>query len=296
MEKKGICIVLALILCLSLATPIFANPSDNGTNSGALGPTTWTWENLITISNIVSKSAFQFEGSNAFPYSSTEKINTTAPTTITVISTGWDAGLIVNFRKITNLTVNSFEYINEPVMLATGECLDGDGDDLSTMGYTAGSTFILESGTYMIWFPLWDGTSVLFVEVGASVSSQPAAPASPASNEIKVILNDKPVVFDQPPIIENGRTLVPLRAIFEAMGADVKWEPSTQTVTAARGNITITLKIGSNELVRNNEIIVLDVPAKIVGGRTLVPARAVAESFGADVKWIQATRTVTITE
>ena len=120
--------------------------------------------------------------------------------------------------------------------------------------------------------------------------------ATPASDEIKVIVNGTAVAFDQPPIIENGRTLVPLRAIFEALGAEVEWEQSTQTVTAVRGDVTITLQIGSNILKRNGESIELDVPAKIVGGRTLVPARAVAESFGAEVGWDAKTRTVTITE
>jgi len=89
-------------------------------------------------------------------------------------------------------------------------------------------------------------------------------------------------------------TLVPLRAIFEALGATVEWEQSTQTVTAVKDDITIILKIGDSFLTKNGERIALDVPAKIVGGRTLVPARAVAESFGADVQWDGTTRTVTI--
>jgi len=118
----------------------------------------------------------------------------------------------------------------------------------------------------------------------------------PPAQEIKVLVNGAALAFDQPPIIENGRTLVPLRAIFEALGATVEWEQSTQTVTAVKDDITITLKIGDAFLTKNGERIALDVPAKIVGGRTLVPARAVAESFGADVQWDQATRTVTITE
>jgi len=122
----------------------------------------------------------------------------------------------------------------------------------------------------------------------------PATP--PPTQEIKVLVNGTAVAFDQPPIIENGRTLVPLRAIFEALGATVEWEQSTQTVTAVKDDITIILKIGDAFLTKNGERIALDVPAKIVGGRTLVPARAVAESFGADVQWDQATRTVTITE
>ena len=120
--------------------------------------------------------------------------------------------------------------------------------------------------------------------------------SSTQENEIKVFVNGKAVVFDQPPIAENGRTLVPMRAIFEALGASVAWEQSTQTVTAKRGDITISLQIGSNILVKNGVRIELDVPAKAVGGRTLVPVRAISESLGSSVKWDQNTRTVTITD
>jgi hypothetical protein len=125
----------------------------------------------------------------------------------------------------------------------------------------------------------------------------PATPALPSSSDvITVLVNGAAVIFDQPPVVQSGRTLVPLRAIFEALGANVAWEQSTQTVTATRGNTTVTLSIGSNILNRNGEQVTLDVPAQIVGGRTLVPARAVAESFGAAVGWDPDTRTVTITE
>jgi len=135
-----------------------------------------------------------------------------------------------------------------------------------------------------------------FVRVGGSGSGATPAPTPAPAQEIKVLVNGTALTFDQPPIIENGRTLVPLRAIFEALGADVDWEQSTQTVTAVKDDITIVLKIGDAFLTKNGERITLDVPAKIVGGRTLVPARAVAESFGAEVGWDQTTRTVTIKE
>ena len=117
---------------------------------------------------------------------------------------------------------------------------------------------------------------------------------APADDTIKVTVDGVMVDFDQPPIIENGRTLVPLRAIFEAMGATVEWDEDSQTVTSVLGDITISLQIGSDILYRNGEAITLDVPALIVGGRTLVPARAVAESFGAAVDWVEQTRTVII--
>ncbi len=97
--------------------------------------------------------------------------------------------------------------------------------------------------------------------------------------------NGELMVFDQPPIIESDRTLVPLRAIFEAFGATVEWDEATKTITANKATITLSLQIGSNILYKNDEQIMLDVPAKIIGGRTLVPIRAISESFGAQVNW-----------
>ena len=123
-----------------------------------------------------------------------------------------------------------------------------------------------------------------------------------ARERIHVVYNGTPVQFDQPPIIQNGRTLVPMRAIFEAMGAEVTWIQSTQTVQAARGTTLVTMRIGHNIMTVSSTISVdahnftLDVPAQIIGGRTLVPARAIAEAFGADVQWDAATQTVIITE
>jgi len=116
------------------------------------------------------------------------------------------------------------------------------------------------------------------------------------SDEIRVLLNGQMLSFDVPPQIIDDRTMVPLRGIFEAMNASVDWDQATQTVTAILGDITVSLRIGSNELIRNGAVITLDVPAQIVNDRTLVPARAVAESFGANVDWDEATRTVIITQ
>jgi len=123
----------------------------------------------------------------------------------------------------------------------------------------------------------------------------PAAPEAPASSGISVTLNGAQIQFDQPPIMEGGRTLVPLRAIFEALGATVTWDGSTQTAAAVRDNITVTVQIGSDRLTRNGQNITLDVPAQMVNNRTLVPARAVAEAFGATVNWDGTTQTVIIT-
>lgn len=112
--------------------------------------------------------------------------------------------------------------------------------------------------------------------------------------DIVVTLNGIELAFDQPPIIQNGRTLVPFRAIFEALGATVNWNDATKTVTAQKDNTKIQITIGDNKLYKNGIPIELDVPAQIVNDRTLVPVRAISEAFGCDVSWDGDTKTVYI--
>jgi len=107
----------------------------------------------------------------------------------------------------------------------------------------------------------------------------------PYEGGIRVFFNGMQVEFDQPPIMQDGRTLVPLRAIFEAMGADIDWDGDTQTVTAVRAGAIVTMQVGNPVITVNGNNLTLDVPPILYGGRTLVPARAVAESFGANVEW-----------
>ena len=109
-----------------------------------------------------------------------------------------------------------------------------------------------------------------------------------------VSLNGEKLKFDMPPIIQKGRTLVPMRAIFEALGAEVSWDDATQTVTATATDKSITVQIGNPQIQVNGEPIKLDVPPQIVKDRTLVPVRAIGESFGATVDWDDATQTVII--
>lgn len=130
-------------------------------------------------------------------------------------------------------------------------------------------------------------------------NSEPAAkPAVPAADNTKppvVILDNKQLSFEVPPVIENGRTLVPLRAIFEAMGANVQWNNSTRTVTATKATTTVVLPVGSTAPTINGSAQKLDVPAKIVNDRTLAPLRFVGEAFGGKVAWNGTTRMITIT-
>ncbi len=115
--------------------------------------------------------------------------------------------------------------------------------------------------------------------------------------DIRVIVNGDEVVFpDQKPAIVNDRTLVPLRAIFEALKAEVEWDDETKTVTSKKGDISVSLAIDSDRLYQNGQEKILDVPAQIMNGRTMVPVRAISEAFQCQVGWDQNTRTVTVEE
>lgn len=112
-----------------------------------------------------------------------------------------------------------------------------------------------------------------------------------ANEGIKVYLDEELLEFDVPPMVQNERTLVPMRAIFEKLGATVEWNQETQTARATKDNLTIGIKIGSGEMTRidsnadKTEIHNLDVPAVAVNGRTLIPLRAVSEAFLCKVEW-----------
>jgi hypothetical protein len=112
---------------------------------------------------------------------------------------------------------------------------------------------------------------------------------------IGVMVNGKSVEFDVPPTLINGRTLVPFRAIFEALGMEVRWSPETRTAIGTSNHTEVVLTVGSIEAAINGSMKVLDVPPMIVNGRTLVPLRFVGEALGADVKWYPDTRDITIT-
>jgi len=111
---------------------------------------------------------------------------------------------------------------------------------------------------------------------------------------ISIHIDGTPATFAQSATIIEGRTLVPLRAIFNELGASITWDNDTQTVTAEKEGVTVVMQIGNRVFTRNGEQITLDVPPQIVDGRTFVPARAVGESFGAEVGWEQDTQTITI--
>ncbi len=117
------------------------------------------------------------------------------------------------------------------------------------------------------------------------------------TQNISIVVNGETLTgLDQPPVIVNGRTLVPVRAILQALGATVDWNDTEKKATAVKGDTSLELKIGSKTIMKNGSPYTADVASKIINSRTCIPARAVSELLNMTVSWDEATRTVYISE
>jgi hypothetical protein len=115
------------------------------------------------------------------------------------------------------------------------------------------------------------------------------------AQDISVTINGSPVSFqDIGPQEIQGRVLVPVRGVLEKLGANVAWVPQTHSVVASNAQIDIELKIGDRRATVNSQTVMLDVPAQILAGHTMVPLRFLGEALGAKVGWNGQTHTVMI--
>lgn len=137
---------------------------------------------------------------------------------------------------------------------------------------------------------------VVTQDLAEHIQSRAGSIYIPPVGEVTVRLRGRMVHLDQAPVIGNSRTLVGLRAIAEAMGAQVEWEGATQSVRVILGSRQVLVRVGSNVvIIRENgqeTTLVNDIAPVIIGGRTMVPARVLAEGLGLTVGWSPETRTV----
>ena len=120
---------------------------------------------------------------------------------------------------------------------------------------------------------------------------------SVAAEEIVCVQYNGTIVdFDVPAQVINGRTMVPIRKIFELMGATVEWNEDTQTATSKKGDHMVSMTINSNTMYIDGNAVVMDCVPITVNDRTLVPVRYVAEAFGCDVDWVEETSTVLLSD
>ncbi|HWP97266.1 MAG TPA: stalk domain-containing protein [Syntrophomonadaceae bacterium] len=131
-------------------------------------------------------------------------------------------------------------------------------------------------------------TCLLFVTV--LIPSRPVQ----AQSGISIVVHGNYLYTDVAPIIINDRTLVPMSAIFNALGAQVYWDSNTQEIKGYRGSDEIILQIGNNQAVVNGSVFSLDTPPIIYYDRTMVPVSFIATSLGESVRWDESTQTVYI--
>lgn len=116
---------------------------------------------------------------------------------------------------------------------------------------------------------------------------------APVAVKPSVVVNGKKL--SATPVIQNGRVLVPVRAVFDAIGAKTTYDAKTKTVTATKGKTKVKLQVGSKTGYKNNTKVTLDTPAIIINGQTYVPVRFAAEAFGGKVAWDNTKKIATIT-
>lgn len=132
---------------------------------------------------------------------------------------------------------------------------------------------------------------------GNKIESEYNIYINPKSYEkIGVTVNGDAMSFNQEPVVYNDRTMVPMRAIFERLGAEVSWDAENKTAIGRKGQKEIKLTIGSDAMYINGDKKILDTPPIILDSSTLVPARAVAEGLDCQVGWDKDSATVIISE
>ena len=220
----------------------------------------------VTIPNSVNSI-----GSQAF-YGCTTLTSVTIPNSVTSIG-------IYAFQGCTGLIAAHFSG-NAPRMRASvfDSCAPG-----FTVWYISGA-----NGWTNPWYGYPTATktpkTVVVLQIGKSTFT----------------VNGASKMLDSPPVIKNGRTLVPIRAIIEALAGTVGWDATTKKATVTLGKKTIVLWIGKSAATVNGVSTLIDstnakVVPEIINGRTMLPLRFVTQNLGATVGWDQNTQTITIT-
>lgn len=116
------------------------------------------------------------------------------------------------------------------------------------------------------------------------------------TEQVYVKVNDTLLGFAEPPVIEEGRTLVPMRMLFEQLGAEVQWDAETATATAKKAGTTVSFRLDDRNAAVNGRTEGMEVPARLIGDKTMVPLRFLSEVLGYQVDWDEKSHTAWVRE
>jgi len=132
-----------------------------------------------------------------------------------------------------------------------------------------------------IYTPVYQGTTQIDLQIGNQYMN--------VNGSARLIDNNGTM-----PVLSNGRTMLPIRAVIEALGGTIEWDDNTFTTTVTIGNKNIKIKIGDKVAYVNGTAKSLDVPAQLINQRTMLPLRFIMENLGGNVTWEDATQIVRI--
>ena len=162
-------------------------------------------------------------------------------------------------------------------------------DDIKPLSALSGPITVYEYGEDIIieW-----GTHLTYPKKEDIKGYRLRVPKQPVYDELErlksapyVSLNNTILAFEEPPVIEDGNMLVPMRFLFEQMGAEVAWDNDTQTATVMQNNDNISFQINNATATVNDVPKTMNVPAKLVNDKTMVPIRFLSENLGYTVDW-----------
>ena len=133
-------------------------------------------------------------------------------------------------------------------------------------------------------------SAMLCIALLTSVCVMPVS----ADQPISVYVNGEKLEFDVEPVLLNDRTMVPMRKIFETLGATVTWNGDTETASGVRNGIRVSVSIDNPKAFIDGKATTLDQPPVLLDGRTLVPLRAISEAFECEVLWYGDTKKIYI--
>ena len=168
-----------------------------------------------------------------------------------------------------------------------------DGINLVELPIVIGKSYWYESISHETMSRFWCTEDYLYID--ADDEEYYRIPMTFWSNPI-IIYNDNVLGFNNPPVMENDRTLIPMRFLFEQMGAEVSWDETTNTATVSKASDVVSFSIDNTVATVNAQPKTMDVPARLINDKTYIPLRFLSEELGYTVEWDEEANTVIITE